>query len=136
MHSSPEHESSRIFRTEVRYASSALTSGIAKGSQPFAWDVGLCPTSLSPRFSCCDARKNGFCGSNSLDRDVPRTPAGTLRSLHPRFFEFLKQKFGMTHGRVPTRSVQQPYTHSHEEIRGRFVALKKLLSKPEGTVKV
>jgi len=23
-----------------------LSSGIAKGSQPFAWGVGLCPTSL------------------------------------------------------------------------------------------
>src|SRR5947207_8446546 len=91
------HESSRIFRTDVRYASSALTSGITKGSQPFAWGVGLCPTSLSPRVAAGDARKRGFCGSNSLDRDVPRAPAGTLRSLHPRFFEFLFQKFGMTH---------------------------------------
>ena len=40
------HESSRIFRTDVRYTSSRLPSGIAKGSQPFAWGVGLCPTSL------------------------------------------------------------------------------------------
>ncbi len=47
--------------------SSGLRSGIVKGGQPLT----------------------GF--------GYPQTPAGMLRSLHPCFFELLKQKFGMTH---------------------------------------
>jgi hypothetical protein len=39
------------------------------------------------------AKKESYAGSNSLDRNVPCTPAGTLRSLRPRFFEWLFQKF-------------------------------------------
>src|SRR5947207_2429958 len=53
------HESSRIFRTDVRYTSIRLSSGIAKGSQPFAWGVGLCPTSLPSRAASGGARKKG-----------------------------------------------------------------------------
>jgi len=74
----PMHESSRIFRTDVRYASSALTSGMAKGSQPFAWGVGLCPTSLSPRVACGDARKRGFCGDTPPPGRDAALPAPSL----------------------------------------------------------
>ena len=72
------HESSRIFRTDVRYASSALTSGIAKGSQPFAWGAGLCPASLFPRVACGDARKRGFCGDTPHPGRDAALPAPSL----------------------------------------------------------
>src|SRR5579864_2430331 len=45
---------------------------------------------LAPPAAARKRRNKSFAGT-------PRTPAGTLRSLHPRFCEFLKQKFGMTH---------------------------------------
>jgi hypothetical protein len=77
-----------------------LPGGIAKSSLPFDWGVGLCPTFPILRVACGDAQKEGIA-------EIPRTPAGTLRSLHPRFFEFLFQKFGVAHGKM---GVQQSNT--------------------------
>src|SRR5258708_16817224 len=76
-----QHESSRIFRTSVRYASSGLTSGIAKGGQPFAWGAGLCPASLFPRVASGDAPKRGFCGDTphpSSDAALPPPPLSRI----------------------------------------------------------
>jgi hypothetical protein len=54
---------------------------------------------LSSRAACDGAqkKKKEFFGDYLPPRQGPPHPAGTLRSLHPRFCEFLKQKFGMTH---------------------------------------
>jgi len=84
------HESSQIFRTDVRCTSSSLKSGIAKGSRPFDWGAGLCPASLSPRVADGDARKRFFCG------DTPH-PGRDAALPAPSLSEFLFQKFGMTH---------------------------------------
>src|SRR6266571_2671481 len=58
---------------------------------PGAW--GCAPLLFPSRAACGGARgegKKGFSG-------IPRTPAEGGCPLHSRFFEFLFQKFGMTH---------------------------------------
>src|SRR5260370_29876306 len=84
----PHHESSRIFRTDVRWTSSRLSSGIAKGSPPFAWGVGLCPTSLplSRRLRRREKkREKGFFG------DTPNPSRGRLPSALPLFLIFVSK---------------------------------------------
>ncbi len=75
------HESSRIFRTSVRHASSGLTSGIAKGGQPFAWGAGLCPASLFPCVAGGDVRKRGFCGDTPHPSRDAALPAPSLSRI-------------------------------------------------------
>jgi len=70
-----------------------LSSGIAKGWQPFAWGVGLCPTSLPlsrRRWRREKKKEKGFFG------DTPN-PGRDAALPAPSLFEFLFQKFGMTH---------------------------------------
>src|SRR6266705_5386659 len=72
----------------------ACQAGLQRVASPLPGAWGCAPLLFPSRAACGGARKKGKKGFSGN----PRTPAEGGYPLHSRFFEFLFQKFGMTHG--------------------------------------
>jgi|SRR6266571_9142967 len=85
-------------------------AGLQRAASPLPGAWGCAPLLFPSRAACGGARKKGKKGFSG----IPRTPAEGGCPLHSRFFEFLFQKFGMTHelGRnlipLPTDTIEPP----------------------------
>src|SRR2546421_11800075 len=94
-----KHETSRILRKSVLLAELASQAGLQRAASPLPGLQGQASLgglyspasslSCAPPVAARKREKKSFSGT-------PRTPAGTLRSLHPRFLARLTEKFGMT----------------------------------------
>ena len=94
------HESPQILRTDILIAESASQAGLQRAGSPLPGLQGCPLLLLSPARRLrrrAGEEKRVFSGITCLPGRVPRTPAGTLRSLHSRFLERLTEKLGMTH---------------------------------------
>src|SRR5205807_6036542 len=95
-----------FLRTFVLISESASQAGLQKAASSLSGLQGCPILLLSPaRHLWRKKRKKEFFGAptHCPPDSVPRTPVGTLRSLHPRFLERLTEKFGMTHAEWVSR---------------------------------